>query len=349
MKKKLLLFIFLWLCLLPLYVKAASCDTVQCITCSYSINGIYSVTYSVVASGTGSATFTRNAEKIDETNRAVYNFTDAENPVRPDNFINSNASKLTCPSTIYVKYDGGASATVGVALSFTQFSNSAANFSIDNSTDNGKPFLLNASQELPKSCTYSGNIGTRNVTTATITRENDQLNYEFTNGYQKASSGNDVAVEDFPTSATGTCPTVYVNCGGDGDNKFCTITKNASIFESSSTEQEIATTEPSSSTPSNGGEFITGDIDCSIFNGDFGKILKQVLDITRFAGPVLTIVLSIMDYIKALASQSQEDIKKANGRFIKRLIISVLIFIVPTLLEILLNWAGNAYGVCALG
>ncbi len=96
--------------------------------------------------------------------------------------------------------------------------------------------------------------------------------------------------------------------------------------------------------------FEIGTLDCKgIFKGEFGKILKQILDILRFLVPILIIGLSVVDFIKALAAQNQDELKKASQKFIKRLIIGIIIFLLPTILEFVLNLAGIEYGVCPIG
>ncbi len=91
----------------------------------------------------------------------------------------------------------------------------------------------------------------------------------------------------------------------------------------------------------------TNEIDCNnIFNGKFGTLLKKVLSLIRFAVPILIIGLSIVDFIKAMASQDQNELKKVINKLGKRLIIGVLIFLLPTLLDVLLGLAGIEFGVC---
>ena len=85
----------------------------------------------------------------------------------------------------------------------------------------------------------------------------------------------------------------------------------------------------------------------SIFkDGEFGRILAEILDLIKFAVPIIIIGLSTIEFIKALAAQNQDEIKKATQKFIKRLIIGILIFAVPTILEYLLSIAGIEEGIC---
>ncbi len=92
----------------------------------------------------------------------------------------------------------------------------------------------------------------------------------------------------------------------------------------------------------------TISVECNgIFDGEFGKILKEILDLVKFVVPVLIIGLSIIDYMKALVAQKPEEIKKATQRLVKRIIIGVLIFVLPTILEFVLDLA--SIGMCKVG
>jgi hypothetical protein len=93
----------------------------------------------------------------------------------------------------------------------------------------------------------------------------------------------------------------------------------------------------------------TDTTDCDgIFSGNFGSMLKQILALIRFAVPILIIGLSTVDFVKSAASQNQDEIKKAANKLVKRLIIGVVIFILPTLLEVILKLADIEYGTCGI-
>lgn len=68
------------------------------------------------------------------------------------------------------------------------------------------------------------------------------------------------------------------------------------------------------------------------------KIVKWV----RYLVPILLIMLSIMDFIKAVASDSEDEMRKVGAKFVKRLIVAAIIFILPLILEFLLGIFGIA-------
>lgn len=76
-----------------------------------------------------------------------------------------------------------------------------------------------------------------------------------------------------------------------------------------------------------------------ICSGDLGNYIKQIFHIVKFAVPVLIIGLGIVDFVKAMTAQSQDEIKKASTKLIKRLIIGACIFVLPTIIDFLLKIA----------
>ena len=83
-------------------------------------------------------------------------------------------------------------------------------------------------------------------------------------------------------------------------------------------------------------------------NGKTISLLRDVFKAITIVTPILIIVLSIMDFVKAVAASDEKAIKEAQSKLIKRLIIAVLIFFLPTVLNILFNLLGNAFGICGV-
>jgi len=88
----------------------------------------------------------------------------------------------------------------------------------------------------------------------------------------------------------------------------------------------------------NEGETIT----CSDFNLDNGEnLIEMLFTIIKIIAPVLVIVFGSLDFVKAIFQADEEKQKKAGQDFIKRLIAAALIFLIPTILEIILGVAFN--------
>lgn len=81
------------------------------------------------------------------------------------------------------------------------------------------------------------------------------------------------------------------------------------------------------------------------------RLLIWVANIVRwikYIVPVLVIILGILDFIKAIASDKDDEMKKAQGRFVKRLIAAALVFIVPFIIEFILDKMGFTVTGCGV-
>lgn len=78
---------------------------------------------------------------------------------------------------------------------------------------------------------------------------------------------------------------------------------------------------------------------CSI-SDDIVSMIYNVLKWAKYIVPVLVIILSILDFIKAIAAQNDDEMKKAQGKFVKRLIVAALLFLLP----LIINFALKTFG-----
>jgi hypothetical protein len=63
----------------------------------------------------------------------------------------------------------------------------------------------------------------------------------------------------------------------------------------------------------------------------------RVLKLLRFIVPTLVIVLTTYEYINAFMSAEDDALKKVGGRLGKRLFIMILFFVLPSLIQFILN------------
>ena len=86
-------------------------------------------------------------------------------------------------------------------------------------------------------------------------------------------------------------------------------------------------------------------VDCETLLGeDLIKKINSYLNIIKIAVPIIVIGLGIADFTKAIFA-GEEDMKKAQKQFIKRLIIAILIFLTPTLVNLLLSLANKVWTI----
>lgn len=77
------------------------------------------------------------------------------------------------------------------------------------------------------------------------------------------------------------------------------------------------------------------------------KLLKQIYGLIKYLIPVLVIGLSIVDFLKVLLSGEEKVYKESWLKFVKRLVIGVVILILPVILSFIINLSGvlESYGV----
>lgn len=68
--------------------------------------------------------------------------------------------------------------------------------------------------------------------------------------------------------------------------------------------------------------------------------LVKILDYLKLLGPLMILVLSSLDFAKAILMSDDESLKKAQSNLITRLILAALLFVLPTLIEVLLDIFG---------
>lgn len=73
---------------------------------------------------------------------------------------------------------------------------------------------------------------------------------------------------------------------------------------------------------------------------EFGRFMQDLFMFIKIATPVLVIILTTIDYIKAISSSNADELKKTNSKTIKRLIAGLIIFFLPFILDILFKLFG---------
>ena len=133
--------------------------------------------------------------------------------------------------------------------------------------------------------------------------------------------------------------------------------------------QSSSNSSSTSSTPSNNGlkedeyrgngfrEIETEDIDCTnIFMesegelNELGEFVNGLFLLIKLAAPALVIILSTIDYVKAIINSDDSDMKKVTQKMVKRIIFGFLIFLLPFLLDLLFHLFGlYDLSTCGIG
>ncbi len=67
------------------------------------------------------------------------------------------------------------------------------------------------------------------------------------------------------------------------------------------------------------------------------KVVRNVLTIIQIAVPIILIIIGSIDLMKAVMAGKEDEIKKAQGTFIKRAIAAVIVFFIPLIVNIVLG------------
>ncbi len=86
----------------------------------------------------------------------------------------------------------------------------------------------------------------------------------------------------------------------------------------------------------------TEDVDCKeLFKGPLLTTVRLIINAVKILVPLILLGLGSLDFAKAIFAQDEGAIKKSQGKFIKRVIIAIVIFLIPTLLGVILD-IGNS-------
>lgn len=77
-------------------------------------------------------------------------------------------------------------------------------------------------------------------------------------------------------------------------------------------------------------------------------LLQHILDFIKIAGPILVVVLSSIDFTKVIIKSDDDAMAKAQKKLGVRLILAILLFLVPVLVEAILDIFAFSSGTCGL-
>ncbi len=81
-----------------------------------------------------------------------------------------------------------------------------------------------------------------------------------------------------------------------------------------------------------------------VFGEDLLKILHDGVNAIKIMIPLLLIGLGILDFAKAVFGGSEDNMKKSAVKFGKRVLIGIVIFFIPSILNIILDIANKIWG-----
>lgn len=80
--------------------------------------------------------------------------------------------------------------------------------------------------------------------------------------------------------------------------------------------------------------------------GSFGWLLNTILNYIKVIGPILVVLLSSIDFVKAVLGFDEKAMKEAQNKLIIRLVAAISLFLVPTLVQLIFSFINQT--TCAL-
>lgn len=85
-------------------------------------------------------------------------------------------------------------------------------------------------------------------------------------------------------------------------------------------------------------------VDCkSLLSEDLINKINSYVNIIKIIVPIIVIGFGIMEFTKAIFAGTEEDMKKIQKKFLKRLVIAILIFLTPIFVNLLLQLANKVW------
>ena len=92
--------------------------------------------------------------------------------------------------------------------------------------------------------------------------------------------------------------------------------------------------------------------DCNAILGtedySLGWLIKKFLLYFKVLIPIVVLALSVVEFVKAIIVNDDDTLKKAQKRLIIRLVIAIVLFLVPTIVDLLLDVFGFTASNCNL-
>ena len=91
----------------------------------------------------------------------------------------------------------------------------------------------------------------------------------------------------------------------------------------------------------------SGEETCEgVINTNVKNLINKYLGYIHIIVPIMVLALGVFDFFKVAISSKEEEMKKAQNRFIIRLVAGVLVFLAPTIVNIIISILNN--GACPI-
>lgn len=71
------------------------------------------------------------------------------------------------------------------------------------------------------------------------------------------------------------------------------------------------------------------------------RVVGYIIYVAKIVIPLLLIILGSIDFAKAIIANDEKAIKNAGGALVRRFVAAVIVFLIPTILNLLLGLVNN--------
>lgn len=88
--------------------------------------------------------------------------------------------------------------------------------------------------------------------------------------------------------------------------------------------------------------FSSEDVVCGgiVIPGIIPQIITTVIFLIKVVVPILLIIFGMLDMGKAVVAKKEEDVKKYQSSFVKRLVCAVIVFLITAIVQFVLGIVG---------
>ena len=75
--------------------------------------------------------------------------------------------------------------------------------------------------------------------------------------------------------------------------------------------------------------------------------INEILQIPKIIVPIIIIIYGMIDFSKAVLASKEDEMRKAQTTFVKRVLIGIGVFLVPVIVDLLMGLADIALGAAS--
>ena len=82
-----------------------------------------------------------------------------------------------------------------------------------------------------------------------------------------------------------------------------------------------------------------------VIDAKIPNTVHTIIVVIKIAVPILLVVLGMIDLFKGITAQKEDEMKKAQGIFVKRLISAAIVFFVVAIVQVLVSFVAGDEGI----